>query len=82
MTVKTFERSDLKLVLDTDKVNRENPGDDTPAMVYYKGGSATYTCAVGEGEVLGRYGETIEIPERLVAWLDRLSDLVDEFLGW
>lgn len=47
------------LVLDRDKVVLDDPGADTPAMVYYKRGSATYWCACGEGEEHKSYSRTI-----------------------
>lgn len=59
---------EVELVLDSDEVSFDNPGDGTPAIVRYKGGTATYACAINEGEVDdGR--NMIALPHACVQWL-------------
>jgi len=70
---------DVELVLDPAQIYPEDPGQGTPAMVYYKGGSATFSCAANEGEVLDQWGFTIELPKEAVGWLQTIGqDLEDD----
>lgn len=41
----------IELILDPDEINFDNPGDGCPALVRYRGGTASYTCATEIGEV-------------------------------
>lgn len=68
----------IKLVLDTDEVFPDDPGNGTPAMVYYSTGSATYWCAIGESEVWDR--QAIRLPDRCLTWLENQETELDNFL--
>lgn len=78
---KTYNYGNLWVLLDTGRVNIENPGDDTPAMVYYvdKHGkplySATYWCAIGESSVDG-----YDLSGAQYNWLKRLQSSLEKFL--
>lgn len=78
MATKTLTKYGCRVELDTDEVYPDDPGQGTPAMVYYRDGSATYWCAVGEGEVDGK--EFIRLPPRVLEWLESLENEIDEFL--
>ena len=58
----------IKLILDPKEYFPDDPGQGTPAMVEYKGGYATYECAVNEGYVDHSQGD-IKIPQSLLNWL-------------
>lgn len=68
--------SGLRLVLDTDEVHPENPGEGTPAMLYLGKMSGTYWCALDTGEVDER-----ELSSLQYAWLTAQEELVEEFLS-
>ncbi len=65
----------LRLVLDTDEVYPDNPGDGTPAMLYLGKNSGTYWCALDTGEVDGR-----ALSSHQYAWVLSNEELVDNFL--
>jgi len=67
----------VKLILDPEEIDLDDPGQGTPALVEFKGGFASYNCAVGEGEV-DRGGSIISIPEKSVTWLDEQSPIIDQ----
>ena len=86
--IKIWQNHNLKVVLDRKKVVPNDPGADTPAMVYYKSAkyeaSATYWCAVGECQLeitTGRdkYGSH-NLTSKQVEWLDSLDAELTEFL--
>jgi len=58
----------IKLVLDPAEVFPDDPGQGTPALVEYKGGTATFWCAQGEGYVDSRNGD-IPLTEAQSQWL-------------
>jgi hypothetical protein len=79
----------LKVVLDRSKVVLDNPGADTPALVYLydnrkEVGNASFNCAVEAAEV-ALYDN---VPEHVshylntaqTAWLEKIQDEVEEFL--
>lgn len=66
----------IRLVLDPDQIDERDPGNGTPAMVYYQGGSATFYCAANEGEVIKR-GRAINLPQACVNWLWKQEQNVD-----
>ncbi len=76
----------LVIELDRGRVNLENPGEDTPAMVYRNKGlrdesSATYWCAIGEGELWDCSGDASpELTEAECDWLNSKHDEVEAFL--
>jgi len=49
---------------------------DTPAMVYFKSGSATYDCAIDSGIVTGN--EDIDLPAKAIEWLATFEDKVEQ----
>lgn len=67
----------VRLVLDPTQIFPADPGQGTPAMVYYKGGSATYWCATGEGEV-DAHDRYIELPPAVRDWLDEQNAVVEQ----
>lgn len=66
----------IKLILDSSEINLDNPGDGTPALVNYKGGSASFNCAIGEGEV-DAMGRIIQIPQEAIDWLNDQESQID-----
>lgn len=66
----------VRLVLDPSEVYPDDPGAGAPAMVYYRGGSATFWCAQGEGEVDADRAGMIKLPKRVRDWLN--SQAVEE----
>lgn len=80
-----YRNGKLEVVLDRRKVIENDPGMDTPAMVYFNGNrkaASTYWCACGEGELLGedRHGTIRRLTTRQLEWLDKLEPEVTEFL--
>jgi len=67
----------VKLVLDPSQIFPADPGQGTPAMVYYAGGSATYWCATGEGMVTKGW-EEIELPQAVQDWLSEQNKEVEQ----
>jgi hypothetical protein len=67
----------IKIVLDKSKVVPDDPGADTPAMVYIKNGkaSATFWCAVDTGEV-----DDVDLSDAQCRWLQAQYDEVNDFL--
>lgn len=65
----------LRLELDSAEIFPDDPGQGTPAMVYLRGESATYWCALNEGEV---DREVMNSSQQ--AWLEQQEDAVAEFL--
>ena len=67
----------IKLVLDRDKVIVDDPGADTPAMVYlpHNAGSATFWCAVDTGEC-----DDVDLSNSQCQWLQAQYDEVINFL--
>lgn len=81
--LKEYKQGNLCLVLDRNRVVPNDPGADTPAMVYYTGkyqACATYWCAVGEGELEIFRGGFHKLTQKQINWLDSLSDKLEEFL--
>lgn len=59
----------VKLVVDPNQVVRGNPGDGCPLLVEYRGGTASYNCALGEGDVFGIH--VIPLPVEAQEWLEQ-----------
>lgn len=57
------------LELDTAQCFPDDPGQGTPAIVHYGGGTATYACANGTGYVYSDKDGDIELPGPVRAWL-------------
>jgi hypothetical protein len=81
---KVYEKYGLKVVLNKAQVFKEDPGRGTPAMVYNeRGASATWSCAINEGELDNRKtGFINHITDKQNDWLWSLSKEIDNFLGW
>jgi len=54
-----------KLHLDSTKFHPDDPGQDSPALVEYKGQYGTYHCAVDACEI----GDGLELPGDVLDWL-------------
>jgi hypothetical protein len=67
------------ILLDKSEIFPDDPGNGTPALVVYgpTGQSATYNCAVNEGEV--DCGAR-QIPSKIFEWVENQEDVVNEFL--
>jgi len=63
----------LRVVLDRTRVVPDDPGADTPAMVYLFGASATLWCAMGEGELMGDRAAR-KLSEAQCRWLDDVAE--------
>lgn len=83
-STKTLNRNKLRVVLDKREVFPDDPGNGTPAMVYYENQhgrfSATYWCACGEGELLDDRGRTHQLTQAQLDWLDSLEPELTHFL--
>lgn len=69
----------LRIELDRDAVIPDDPGADTPAMVYYLDASGTYWCVNDTGELWGDR-ERYTLTDRQNRWLDEQMDEVNSFL--
>ena len=69
----------VQLILDRTQVFPDDPGNGTPAIVLYRTGSATYWCAVNEGQVDAHEG-TIRLPQSVLDWLDSKETELEQFL--
>ncbi len=85
---KIWEYRGLRVVLDRQRVVPDDPGADTPAMVYYKcrqfEASSTYWCAMGESALeitsgKNKYGQ-FELSQNQCDWLASLDPELTEFL--
>jgi hypothetical protein len=67
----------IRIVLDRSKVVKDDPGADTPAMVYLpkNKGSGTFWCAVDTGEV-----DDVRLTDKQCEWLQEQYDTVNDFL--
>jgi hypothetical protein len=77
---KTLERGKLRVELDKSEVFLDDPGRGTPAVVYHGDFSATYWCAVGEGELIDSNGYIKPLTELQIEWLDSINEDIDLFL--
>jgi hypothetical protein len=76
-----FEKGNVKLVLEQAECFPSDPGQGTPAMVYFqtRGGmgrevvSATYWCCTDTGEMEG-----YPLSRSILEWLDRKADKVND----
>lgn len=74
------------IVLDSDEIFPDDPGNGTPAMVYANAGkwNSTYWCAEDTGEmtVSGSVFDTVDIPQRALDWLrsEKIMDAVNDFI--
>ncbi len=74
----------LRIELDKDEINPNDPGQGTPAMVYKKTAkgeaSGTYWRVQGEGEMDGHDGGTVTLTERQMEWINGQEEAVQNFL--
>jgi hypothetical protein len=70
----------LRLKLDREEVIVDDPGAGTPAMVQLFQYTATYWCALGEGELEDSLGRTRQLTGRQQRWLEDQQAEVDRFL--
>lgn len=66
-----------RVVLDREKVNDNDPGADTPAIVEWRGHSGTFWCCADTGEIDA--GDAT-LPQEVTDWLNTLHDRVNTFL--
>ena len=74
------------LVLDPAEIYPDDPGNGTPVMVYFDfagvhHASATYSCAIGEGELMQSGCGTWVLPSEVYEWLEGLHEYVEQFLA-
>jgi hypothetical protein len=67
----------LTLTLDVTQVFPDDPGNGTPAIVELDGCTATYDCAMGTGELVGRRG-ALMLSDGDMRWLSQQQRHVDE----
>ena len=78
---KTYSGPDgITLVLDSSEIFPNDPGQGTPAMVYTRGGGATYWCASDTGTVMDARGNDVDLSVAQCEWLDTMADTVDAFI--
>lgn len=80
MATKTYFFGAYKLVLDSEQIFPDDPGQGTPAMVYGPKDklTATYWCAADTGELdCG----SAEIPDNVMKWLHSMDAKVDAFMA-
>jgi hypothetical protein len=69
----------VTVALDPKRYFPDDPGADTPAMVYYAGGGSTYWCAADQGEV-DRGDCEIRLPDEVCEWLHSAAGpMVEQF---
>jgi hypothetical protein len=69
------------VVLDSDEVFPDDPGQGTPAMVNGpRALSATYHCALSETVLVDDGGRDVPIPAAVQRWLEDVEDEVSAFI--
>ena len=75
----TYEKGNVKLVLQQDECFPDEPGQGTPAMVYLRIHgevvSSTYWCCMDEGDIEG-----YTLSESIMEWLETRRKQVDRYL--
>ena len=75
----TYEKGNVKLVLQQDECFPDEPGQGTPAMVYLRIHgevvSSTYWCCMDEGDIEG-----YTLSESIMEWLETRRKQVDRHL--
>lgn len=74
---------DLRIELDAAEIVPDDPGAGTPAMVYEPSGrgSATFWCALAEGELMANDGRTWKLTPAQARWLDEMEPDVTTWLA-
>ena len=68
----------IKLELDSNEIYPNDPGQGTPALVVMpNGNTASYNCAVSEGETMD--GDKLSPAQ--IAWLEKMESTVEQFLN-
>jgi hypothetical protein len=81
MTKETIKGpGNIRLELDSAQIFPDDPGQGTPAMIHLGLGSATYWCALNEGEVFDTLTGTIPFSGAQMRWLEAQEEVVDAFL--
>lgn len=67
------------LTLDPNEIHPEDPGAGTPAIIEWKGCTATYECGRATGEV-DDWDTTRQLPQRVLNWLnsEEIESAVDK----
>lgn len=65
----------IQIDLDRGEVFPDDPGNGTPALVKYRGYTATYWCAWETGEVDG-----VNLPPTALEWLSKQDKKINAFL--
>lgn len=82
MTTKFLNGPEIMVELDASQVYPNDPGAGTPAIVLsHFGYSATYHCALDNGELENSRGQFKKLTKRQIEWLEKIQDEVDEFLN-
>ena len=80
MNTRILASNGLKVVADKSEYYPDDPGAGTPLMVYYGSYSATYECAVNEGELSGNRGYR-PLTHNQLAFLNS-NRVVSNLVGW
>jgi len=78
--VKAVQCGRLCVIIDRSEVNADDPGQGTPVMVSSGEWSATYDCAIAEGELSNTRGDTLRLTATEIEWLDTMLETIDNFL--
>lgn len=72
----------LRILLDSNEIYPNDPGNGTPAIVQLFGFSATYGCAADTGELTDKHGEDRELTTVQLNWLqsDTVENAVNSFI--
>jgi hypothetical protein len=74
-----FGPQGIKIILDTDEVIPDDPGQGTPAIVQLGDFGATYWYAIGTGQVYNS-GWDRDLTDRQLSWLQGKEAAVNRFL--
>jgi hypothetical protein len=69
----------IRIELDSAEIFPDDPGQGTPAIVHLGKASATFWCAVDQGELADGDGH-VTLSSKHLEWLASQSDRVDDFV--
>ncbi len=72
----TLRGPGIRIELDSDEINNEDPGAGTPAMVHVGRETGTYGCIVETGETVNG----TMLTKRQNQWLEDQRDAVEKFM--
>jgi hypothetical protein len=76
--IKTLSCGKLKVILDSSEYFPNDPGAGCPALVVHGNSTASYNCAVNEGELgCGEY----QLSESQMRWLFSIESTVEKFFN-